>query len=235
MRRRGMAPLEICRRLKVNRKLVYQALKRGTTDDLPSTDRRITVTTARMKKIMKKRLETNPCCSMRKTATELGFSRKSLHRIVEDKLGMGAYKLRKLHGLSENKRAARVKKCRTLLERAVGGAHMRMFFTDEKLLTIEQVYNLQNDRLYAGSHTQTKMSGHAEDGSTHFLRKFIGHAVIIFFGTCGGCSRGLRLMPEKPSGLAEDVVGDAAYHRTLIKASDGCGGTWQVVREPPDA
>ena len=79
------------------------------------------------------------------------------------------------------------------------------------------------------------MSGHAEDDSPHFLRMFTGHAVIIFFGARGGRSRGVRSRPEKPSGLAEDVVGGAAYPRTLIKASDGCGGTWQVIREPPDA
>ncbi|EYC00660.1 hypothetical protein Y032_0114g460 [Ancylostoma ceylanicum] len=79
------------------------------------------------------------------------------------------------------------------------------------------------------------MSGHAEDDSPHFLRKFIGHAVIACFGTCGGGSRGVRSRPEKPSGLAEEVVGGAAYPRTLIKASDRCGGTWQAIREPPDA
>ncbi|EYC41168.1 hypothetical protein Y032_0580g260 [Ancylostoma ceylanicum] len=146
MRRRGTALSEICRRLKVNRKLVYWTLKRGTTDDLPRTGRPVTVTTARVKKIVKKRLERNPCRSMRKITTELGVSQKSLHRIVEDKLGMRAYKLLKLHGLSENQRAVRVKKCRALLERAVGDGYMRRLFTDEKLFTIEQVYNPQNDR-----------------------------------------------------------------------------------------
>ncbi|EYB96593.1 hypothetical protein Y032_0149g2723 [Ancylostoma ceylanicum] len=115
MRRRGMAPSEICRRLKVNRKLVYRTLKRGTTDDVPRTGRPVTVTTARMRKIVKKRLERNPCHSMRKMATELSVSLKNLHRIVEDKFGMRAHKLRKLHGLSENQKAARVKKRRALL------------------------------------------------------------------------------------------------------------------------
>ncbi|EYC32852.1 hypothetical protein Y032_0002g1124 [Ancylostoma ceylanicum] len=95
MRRNGMAPSEICRRLKVNRKLVYRTLKRGTTDYLPRTGRPVTVTTARIKKIVKERLERSPCRSMRKMTTELGISRRSLHIIVEDKLGMRAYKLRK--------------------------------------------------------------------------------------------------------------------------------------------
>ncbi|EYC01224.1 hypothetical protein Y032_0109g130 [Ancylostoma ceylanicum] len=72
MRRRGMAPSEICRRLKVNKRRVCRTLKRGTTDDLPRTGRPVTVTTARMKKIVKKRLERNPFRSMRKMATELG-------------------------------------------------------------------------------------------------------------------------------------------------------------------
>ncbi|EYC17637.1 hypothetical protein Y032_0030g2188 [Ancylostoma ceylanicum] len=72
MRRRGMAPSKICRRLKVNRKLVCRTLKRGTTDGLPGTGRPVTVTTARMKKIVKKHLERNPCRNMRKMATELG-------------------------------------------------------------------------------------------------------------------------------------------------------------------
>ncbi|EYC20973.1 hypothetical protein Y032_0020g162 [Ancylostoma ceylanicum] len=139
MYRRRMALSEICRRLKVNRKLVYRTLKRGTTNGLPRTGRPVTVTTARMKKIVKKCLERSPCRSMKKMATEPGVSRKNLHRTVEDKLGMRAYKIRKLHGLSDNQRAARVKKCRALFERAVGGGHMRMLFTDEKLFTIEQI------------------------------------------------------------------------------------------------
>ncbi|EYC23963.1 hypothetical protein Y032_0014g2241 [Ancylostoma ceylanicum] len=72
MRQRGMAPSEICRRLKVNKKLVYRALKRLMTDDLLRTGRPVTVKTARMKKIVKERFERNPCRSMRKMATEVG-------------------------------------------------------------------------------------------------------------------------------------------------------------------
>ncbi|EYC44053.1 hypothetical protein Y032_0473g2095 [Ancylostoma ceylanicum] len=80
---------------------------------------------------------------------------------------MRAYKLRRLHGLSENQRSARVKKCRALLERAVGDAHMRMLFTDKKLFTIEQVYDPQNDRLYAGNSREAEAAGRTVSRSLH--------------------------------------------------------------------
>ncbi|EYC20484.1 hypothetical protein Y032_0022g653 [Ancylostoma ceylanicum] len=211
MRRRGMAPSEICRRLKVEKRLV--TLKRERTDDPPGTGRPVTVTTARMKKIVKKRLERNPCSSMRKMATELGASRKSLHRIVEDKLWMRAHKPRKLHCLSENQRAAKVKKFRPLFERTVGGGHMMMLFTDEKLFIIEQVYNPQNDRLYVGSSKKADAAGRIVSSNMH-------PASVVVFAGVSATGRTPLFFGEKTVGIDKNVYLEILKNHLLLWATE---------------
>src|SRR4051812_11723047 len=83
---KGHAQIEISRRLKVSRQLVSLAIKRETLEDRPRSGRKVTVTTPRLKKIVKKRIDRNPRKSIRKLAKELKTSVTSMHRLVRDKL-----------------------------------------------------------------------------------------------------------------------------------------------------
>ena len=56
--------------------------------------------------------------------------------------------------LSENQRKLRVKKCRALRSRFAENDCQRILFSDEKIFTVEQQLNAQNDRVYANNITQ---------------------------------------------------------------------------------
>ncbi|TLO71586.1 hypothetical protein FEG37_18500, partial [Acinetobacter baumannii] len=74
-----------------------------------------------------------------------------MSRILKDDLGLAAYKRRTGHFLTDNLKENRVVKSKQLLKRYAKGGHRKFLFTDEKIFTIEQHFNKQNDRIYAQS------------------------------------------------------------------------------------
>ena len=51
-------------------------------------------------------------------------------------------------------REQRVVKAKRLLKRYAGNVHKSMLFSDEKVFTVEQCFNAQNDHMYASSSQQ---------------------------------------------------------------------------------
>ncbi|UYV77161.1 SVEP1 [Cordylochernes scorpioides] len=66
------------------------------------------------------------------------------HRIAKKELNLKAYKL-----LTDENKRVRLEKCRRLKHRATGQRWERILFTDEKLFTLEQAHNHQNDRSWS--------------------------------------------------------------------------------------
>ncbi|KAK6033363.1 hypothetical protein OSTOST_00409 [Ostertagia ostertagi] len=62
-----------------------------------------------------------------------------------------AYKKNKCQKLTDAQKEKRKKRSKQLLRRFAAGRHSKILFTDEKLFTVEQVVNKQNDRVYAVS------------------------------------------------------------------------------------
>ncbi|CAJ0945746.1 unnamed protein product, partial [Mesorhabditis belari] len=71
LHQKGVSPSDIIRRLKLPRRTVYDAIALGTLKDRPRTERKVTVTTNRLKKIVKKRIQRNPRRSIRGSAKDL--------------------------------------------------------------------------------------------------------------------------------------------------------------------
>ncbi|KAI6652445.1 hypothetical protein LOD99_7459 [Oopsacas minuta] len=82
-------------------------------------------------------------------AKDIQISRESMRRIVRSDLQMKAYKLNKCQLLSEQNKNKRLQRCKELVSHFKNHAHRDILFSDEKLFTVEQVLNSQNDRILA--------------------------------------------------------------------------------------
>uniref|UniRef100_A0A1I7RU52 DDE_3 domain-containing protein n=1 Tax=Bursaphelenchus xylophilus TaxID=6326 RepID=A0A1I7RU52_BURXY len=90
--------------------------------------------------------------SMRKIARETGLSRTSVRRMAKDVLKLKPYKLQKVQRLTERDKKVRLERCRKLKRRAAGQVWEKILFSDEKLFSLEQAQNHQNDRFWSTEH-----------------------------------------------------------------------------------
>jgi len=86
---------------------------------------------------------------MRKIARETGISDRSVRRIAKNELNLKPYKLQKVQLLTDENKRVRIQRCRQLKRRAAGQRWEHILFTDEKIFTVEQVHNHQNDRIWS--------------------------------------------------------------------------------------
>ena len=84
---------------------------------------------------------------MRKMALELKVSEFSVRKVVKTDLGMRAYKRKKYHFLSEQVKVKRLLRCKGELGRHATCGLENIMFSDEKIFTIHEVSNSQNDRI----------------------------------------------------------------------------------------
>lgn len=150
---RELSTIPVCRSF-VHR-TVKRYLETGSTKKRHGGGRQATVVTPAMVKIVKKRLKRNPRRSATKLAKDLNISDRSLRRILKDKLQTKPYKIQKVQDLSMRQKQERVKRAKALLQRAAEGRLENIVFTDEKLFTVEQFVNKQNDRVWLPARSRT--------------------------------------------------------------------------------
>ncbi|KAL6731478.1 hypothetical protein Aduo_002341 [Ancylostoma duodenale] len=151
----GLPAREISKRLKVSRKLVYDIIRRyrelETNSDRKRLGRTVTVCTKANVRKIRERKWRNPARSVRKLSREMESSRTSSRSIIVGHLEMKCYKKTTGHFLTEAMKMKRKQRCKKLIARFKHGSHLSILFTDEKLFTVEQVLNRQNDRVYSNS------------------------------------------------------------------------------------
>ena len=86
-----------------------------------------------------------------------GISRSSVRRIAKRDLQLHVFRREKAHLLSDSDRQKRVKCCRTLLRSRRLQTVDKVRFSDEKIVTVQQPINTQNDRLYAAMNKKSAM------------------------------------------------------------------------------
>ncbi|XP_070132598.1 uncharacterized protein [Drosophila bipectinata] len=96
-------------------------------------------------RIVKKLITRNCSVSVRKIAREIGVNRESVRLIAKNEPNLRSYKLQKVHLLTDDNKRVRLQRCRQLKRRAAGQKWERILFTDEKIFTIQQAHNHQND------------------------------------------------------------------------------------------
>ena len=154
----GKSPGEIFKtlqKLKISRRFVYRTIQRfietGTVKDRPRQGRPRTIRTLERVKAVAARVRRNPVRRQSVMARELNMSKMSMSRTLSSDLGLHAYKRRKGHLLTNDLKRQRLLKSKRLLKRYAANGHRRILFTDEKIFSVEETFNAQNDRVYAKS------------------------------------------------------------------------------------
>ena len=146
----GKKPLFILNTLNIPRNTVYGAIKHhkelGSLEDRPRSGRPVAVATIANKEKIRKKISRNPQRSMRTMTKTMKISKDSVRKIVTTMLGHRYYKISKCHFLNDNMKLNRFKKACRMLRLIAAGRYHSILFTDEKICTIENYHNHQNDR-----------------------------------------------------------------------------------------
>ncbi|GFW01962.1 uncharacterized protein TNCV_1148421 [Trichonephila clavipes] len=86
--------------------------------------------------------------SMRQIVRDMRIRDRSVRQTTKPELGLKPYKLREAQLLTEENKLVRHRICRKLLRRAASQRWERFLFTGEKFLTVQQVHNSQNNRIW---------------------------------------------------------------------------------------
>ncbi|KAI6658804.1 hypothetical protein LOD99_15129 [Oopsacas minuta] len=114
---------------------------------MPRCGRPKSITTPRMKNLVRDRVRRNPLRSMRKMAAEVHISKASMQNLVKNELDFRSYERKIVHFLSETIKLKRLSRSKGLLTRLEIENLDRFLFSDEKLFSIEQATNKQNYRI----------------------------------------------------------------------------------------
>lgn len=151
----GKKPMEIFKLIKclgASRNFVYYTLRRyretSSIDDRQRSGRPRSIRTPANIKLIRERVRRNPCRTQKKMALQANISRISVNRILKYDLKLKAYSRRKVHYLNDRLRKLRRERCRQLLKRH---DPKKILFTDEKIFTVEEKFNRQNNKVYAKS------------------------------------------------------------------------------------
>ena len=132
------------------RKFVYRTIQRynetGVVDRSRSSRPR-SVTTPTLRKVIGERIRRNPRRSMRRMAKELKVSVSSVRKVVKIDFGMRSFKRKRIPFLTDKVQAKRLERCKGQLRRHVIRDLENIVFSNEKIFTIEQALNPQNDRI----------------------------------------------------------------------------------------
>ncbi|RCN31708.1 hypothetical protein ANCCAN_22496 [Ancylostoma caninum] len=120
LHREGVKNSEIARRLRMPRSTVYDAVKFRQLEDCkdrPETGRPVSEARIRARQAMRKRISRNPQRSIRKMASDLGVSEKTVRRVVKEDLNLRP--LQKVHYLNERMKLKPLQKVRKMIRFAV--------------------------------------------------------------------------------------------------------------------
>ena len=155
---KGMRQPEIFKlgeNLKINRMLIKRTIDRyqetSSIKDRQRSGRPRTSRTPKLIKNVMEKIRRNPRRSMRRMAKEAQTSPRTMRRICKSDLKMSSYKLQKRQLLSTPTIEKRLSRSRLLLNRIKDGTLRNIIFSDEKLFSVQQCHNHQNDRILAKS------------------------------------------------------------------------------------
>ncbi|RVE53060.1 hypothetical protein evm_002358 [Chilo suppressalis] len=118
-------------------------------------------------KAVKARIQRNLKRKQKLLALQMELSRTTVKRVLNKDLGLRAYRRKTGHRLNARLMDLRLKRCRALLKRYAGKKNIgKNLFSDEKIFTVEESYNKQNDKVYAHS---------SEEASNRIPRVQRGH------------------------------------------------------------
>lgn len=166
--------------LKISKKFIYRAVKRylevSSVDDKARSGRPRTSRNSAVVKAVREKIRRNPLRKQKIMAREMKIPTRTMSRIIKQDLGLGAYRRTTGQRLTATLRNIRAKRAKALIRRHANEGHRQILFTDEKIFTVEQKYNRQNDRVYAHS------SREAADKIGKIERGHHPAAVMVWWG-----------------------------------------------------
>ncbi|KAI6657148.1 Transposase [Oopsacas minuta] len=84
-------------------------------------------------------------------AREYSVNRETLRKVIHEDLGLKSLKRQTVHHLTPTLQVKRLERCKRLLRRLVNEDYEQILFSDEKIFTVEEATNRQNDRIIASS------------------------------------------------------------------------------------
>ena len=116
--------------------------------------------------------------SVRSLAKDYSISKSSAHRILKDNLKLCAYKMRIEPKLTEEHKNKRKKFVNWVGHNFRKENTMRILFSDEKIFDLDDMYNSQNQRIWASSRDEAD-----EKGGIKEKQKF-PQKVMVWLGVC---------------------------------------------------
>ncbi|KAA5621435.1 helix-turn-helix domain-containing protein [Pseudomonas aeruginosa] len=175
-----MQIFNILKNLNITKRFVYRTIKRynedSSVDDRSRSGRPRSVRTPAVIKAVKARIQRNPKRKQKLLALQMGLSRTTVKRVLNEDLGLRAYRRKTGHRLNARLMDLRLKRCRALLKRYAGKKYREILFSDEQIFTVEESYNKQNDKVYAHS---------SEEASNRIPRVQRGHfpsSLMVWLG-----------------------------------------------------
>lgn len=166
--------------LKINEWFVYCTLERfrltGDVVDRAREGRPRTVRTKKVMEAVRSRVNQNPCRKQKILAKQMKISRRTLARIINEDLGLRALKKHTGQLLTPQLKELRFKRSKELYRLYGKEFYKRILFTDEKVFTIEEKFNPQNDRVYA------RTSQDAQRKAPRVQRGHFPASVMIWWG-----------------------------------------------------
>lgn len=146
--------------LKITQRFVFRAIRRFDETqsfcDRERSGRPRDIRTPAAIKAVESRIRRNPLRKQQIMAREMSISTRSMSRIIKSDLGMGAFRRSTGHLLTSQLKSIRTTRSKALLQRYDNNKHRQILFTDEKIFTVEEKFNRQNDRIYAHSSREAR-------------------------------------------------------------------------------
>ena len=116
-------------------------------------------------------------------ARKIGISRTSVRRIIAQDLDINMYHRVKAQNLKPADIEKRVERGNRLLRTVTPATLLRTFFSDEKIFTIEGVFNRQNDVVYSRAATQAEVDEERiHHGKSAFPKAMMVSAAVSTLG-----------------------------------------------------
>lgn len=144
----------------INERFVFRTLKRfeetGSVVDRVRSGRPRSARTEKVINAVRARIERKPLRKQKILSREMNVAPRTMSRILRDDLHLSAYKRYTRHLLTDKLKEIRRIRSQGLLDKYEAGLYRKILFTDEKIFTIEESFNKQNDRVYAHSSKEAR-------------------------------------------------------------------------------
>ena len=156
---------------------------------------------------------------MRKLAREYQVSRVTVRKVVHRDLGLKSLERRKVHHLAPALRKKRLDRCKGLLQRLAPEDCDRVLFSDEKVFTVEESVNRQNDRILVSS---TK----ANPGMRYIDRVQKTLSVMVWAGVSAYSRTNLVFVPQGAK------INSISYQELILQREVRSAGSNLFNNEP---